>query len=205
MHPLRGLTRAGGARRHATAATAIALLALATRARAQAQAPAAGDRPSQPAPPAIPGAVAGSAQDFDLPLWDPASNAPHPSLRLTLDELRGRWVYLDFWASWCGPCRLSFPWMNGLVQRLPAERLRVVAIGLDTRAEPMARFIAQLAPRFTVLWDARQTTPASYRVQAMPSSFLIDPAGRIVASHRGFTPSEAPAIERDLRQRLGIA
>jgi thiol-disulfide isomerase/thioredoxin len=192
------------ARRQACAALGVGLMALIGRAAAQTATTGADDRAAQPQPAAI-GGASGPAPDFDLPQWDLASNAPHPSLRLALETLRGRWVYLDFWASWCGPCRLSFPWMNRLVQRLPADRLRVVAIGLDTRAEPMARFIAQLAPRFTVLWDARHATPPLYRVQAMPSSFLIDPAGRIVASHRGFNPTDASAIERDLRQRLGIA
>jgi len=114
-------------------------------------------------------------------------------------------VLVDFWASWCGPCRQSFPWMNELAQRLAAHRLSVVAIGLDTRAEPMAGFIAQLAPRFTVLWDARQTTPAAYQVQAMPSSFLVDPQGRIASSHRGFTPGEAPRLKHELRSRMGVA
>jgi thiol-disulfide isomerase/thioredoxin len=146
-----------------------------------------------------------SAPDFALPLWDLASNAPHPSRRLALPELRGRWVYLDFWASWCGPCRLSFPWMNDLEQRMGGHGLSVVAIGLDTRAEPMARFLAQFAPRFNVLWDARHATPGPYQVRAMPSSFVVDPQGRIVTSHRGFTPTGAEAIERDLRQRLGLA
>jgi len=161
------------------------------------------------APPAGPGAPAAPppalAPDFDLPSWDPPNNAPHPTRRVTLTELRGRWVYLDFWASWCGPCRQSFPWMNELVQRLAAHPLSVVAIGLDTRAEPMARFLAQFAPRFTVLWDARQVTPAAYRVQAMPSSVLVDPQGRIVSTHRGFTPADAPRLERALRGSMGLS
>jgi cytochrome c biogenesis protein CcmG/thiol:disulfide interchange protein DsbE len=193
-------TRPARGRRQAIAALGAGLLAAGGSARA-----ASGNAPPAGAPSGTPAAGPGSAPDFELPLWEVASNAPHPSRRMALAELRGRWVYLDFWASWCGPCRLSFPWMNELAQRLAAHRLSVVAIGLDTRAEPMARFIAQLAPRFTVLWDARQTTPAAYQVQAMPSSFLVDPQGRIASSHRGFTPADAPRLEHELRSRMGVA
>ncbi|MFM8609764.1 MAG: redoxin domain-containing protein [Burkholderiaceae bacterium] len=145
------------------------------------------------------------APPFDLPRWDISSNTPHRSERLALTALRGRWTYLDFWASWCGPCRQSFPWMNDLADRLATQRLQVVAIGLDTKAEPMARFIAQHRPRFTVLWDARQSTPPLYQVQAMPSSYLIDPQGRQVWAHRGFSPSDAPAIEAGIRARIGLS
>lgn len=145
------------------------------------------------------------APAFDLPRWDVAANALHPTDRVALAALRGRWVYLDFWASWCGPCRQSFPWMNGLSERLAAQRLQVVAIGLDTKSDAMARFVAQHRPRFSLLWDAQQSTPAPYQVQAMPSSYLVDPQGRIVWSHRGFSPSEAPAMEAAVRSRMGVA
>jgi cytochrome c biogenesis protein CcmG/thiol:disulfide interchange protein DsbE len=212
---LSGLARAGrpprcnAGRRQALAALAVAIPGAAASARATpaptpTPAPAWGGGSS-----AVVTALAAQdlapAPDFDLPVWDLTGNAPHPSRRLALPELRGRWVYLDFWASWCGPCRLSFPWMNDLEQRMGGHGLSVVAIGLDTRAEPMARFLAQFAPRFTVLWDARHATPGPYQVRAMPSSFVVDPQGRIVTSHRGFTPTGAQAVERDLRQRLGLA
>ena len=145
------------------------------------------------------------APGFDLPVWDLTSQAPHTQQRLSLDILRGRWVYLDFWASWCGPCRQSFPWMNEFSQSMAPHHLAVVAIGLDTRAEPMARFLAQHKPRFVVLWDAQQTTPAPYQVQAMPSSYLIAPQGRIAWTHRGFAPSDAAGIEASVRQKMGLA
>jgi len=194
---------AGHPRRCALAMLGLGLWATTERLRAQSRDATA--TAGLPAMSARDTPVGGIAPEFDLPLWDHAANGPHASRRVALADLRGRWLYLDFWASWCGPCRLSFPWMNELAQRLAPVGLSVVAIGLDTRADAMARFLAPLAPRFTVLWDARQITPARYQVQAMPSSFVIDPQGRIVAMHRGFTLAEAPTIERDLRQRMGAA
>ena len=157
------------------------------------------------APVLVPDLAPGLAPEFDLPLWDPLRNAAHPAARFSLAAQRGRWIYLDFWASWCGPCRQSFPWMNGLGARLGARPLDIVAIGLDTRAEPMARFIVQTQPRFTVLWDASQRTALQYALKAMPSSFLIDPRGYLVWAHRGFEIGEAAAIERALKQRMDAA
>jgi peroxiredoxin len=94
--------------------------------------------------------------------------------------------------------------MNEFGDRMASQAFSIVAVGVDTRAEPMARFIAQHRPRFAVLWDARQTTPAPYQVQAMPSSYLIDPQGRVVWAHRGFSPADAPGIERAVRQKMGL-
>ena len=95
--------------------------------------------------------------------------------------------------------------MNGLIERLGPKGLTVLAIGLDTRAEPMARFIAKHAPRFTVLWDPRHATPAPYEVEAMPSSCLVDPHGALVWRHRGFSASDAPAMEAGISQRMGLS
>lgn len=155
----------------------------------------------------LPLAVARAAQerdapDFDLPLWD---GSAQPTRRLQLSALRGRWTYLDFWASWCGPCRLSFPWMNALAEQLAGKPFGVVAIGLDTRLESAARFLAQHPARFDVLWDRMQATPSPYAVQAMPSSFLLDPRLRIVWSHKGFSTEGAAAMRQAVLARMGLA
>lgn len=142
------------------------------------------------------------APDFELPVWDLSRNAIHPSARFALSGQRGRWTYLDFWASWCGPCRQSFPWMNRLSTRLGSGNLDVVAVGLDTQPEPMARFISLTQPRFAVLWDATQFTAPLYALKTIPSSCLIDPKGLLVWRHRGFEASEAVAIERAIQQRM---
>lgn len=118
---------------------------------------------------------------------------------------RGQWVYLDFWASWCAPCRLSFPWMNQLQREWAAKGLQVVAINLDSQRDKALQFLQRHPAQFMVLWDAAGHSAKAYDVQAMPMSYLIDPQGHIVSAHRGFTEASARATELDLRKRLTAA
>jgi peroxiredoxin len=119
-----------------------------------------------------------------------------------LADFVGKTVYLDFWASWCGPCRLSFPWMNEMQTRHGAQGLQIVAINLDRKAADAAAFLARLPAGFLIAFDEAGKTPRSYGVSAMPSSFLIGPDGRVLAAHRGF--EDADRAEREQQIRLGL-
>lgn len=121
---------------------------------------------------------------------------------VSLSQYRGKVLYLDFWASWCGPCRESFPWMDRMVSRYGADGLVVVAINLDKERALADRFLAELAPRFTVAFDPKGEIAERYDVQAMPSSFLIDRDGRIRNRHRGFRLDGASLSESEIRMLL---
>jgi len=125
----------------------------------------------------------------------PAFSLPAKAGNLSLESLRGQWVYVDFWASWCGPCKQSFPWMNEMHDKYAARGLRIVAINVDARAADAERFLATTPARFAVAYDARGDTPKAYEVKAMPSSFLIDPQGRIQLVHAGFRDSDRAALD----------
>ncbi len=96
---------------------------------------------------------------------------------LDLAGLQGRVVYLDFWASWCGPCRQSFPWMQTMMSAYEAQGLTVVAVNLDTDRADAGRFLAQFKPTFDVRFDPKGEFAESYRIAGMPSSVLIDRPG----------------------------
>jgi len=142
------------------------------------------------------GAAVGSpAPDFSLP---GLGNAP---IRLT--ALAGKLVYLDFWASWCGPCRQSFPWMNDLHDQLRDRGLHVLAINIDAKRSDAMRFLANTPASFQVAFDPAGDTPRAFGIRAMPTSVVIDRSGVIVASHAGFTLSNAPVARREIERFLG--
>jgi thiol-disulfide isomerase/thioredoxin len=121
---------------------------------------------------------------------------------VTLDKLRGQVVYVDFWASWCGPCKRSFPWMNELAQRYGDKGFTIVAVNVDKKREDAERFLAQVPAQFTVVYDAAGATPAAYAAKAMPSSYLIDRSGKVVMIEQGFRDEQKAAVETRIRDLL---
>ena len=119
-----------------------------------------------------------------------------------LARLRGRVVYVDFWASWCTPCKRSFPWMNELELRYHDSGLTIVAINVDKRREDALRFLRDVPARFTVVFDAEGKTPAAFDVKGMPSSYLIDREGRVAAVEEGFHDERTTVIEQRIRALL---
>jgi thiol-disulfide isomerase/thioredoxin len=123
---------------------------------------------------------------------------------VALDALRGQVVYVDFWASWCGPCKRSFPWMNELQQRYGDKGFTVVAVNVDKKADDAERFLSQTPARFTVVYDAPGATPAAWAVKGMPSSYLIDRTGKVVMVEQGFRDEQKPAVEQRIRELTAI-
>ncbi len=114
---------------------------------------------------------------------------------------RATWV--DFWASWCAPCKLAFPWMNQMHERHAAGGLRIVAINLDKREADAQRFLQQVPALFALAFDPEAATAKAMQVQTMPSSFLMTPDRRIVLAHRGFRLQDRAALELQIRTALG--
>ena len=114
---------------------------------------------------------------------------------VSLASLRGSVVYVDFWASWCVPCKRSFPWMNALNDRHRGERFAIVAINVDKRRPDAERFLRDVPATFPVVFDAAGTTPAAFDVKGMPSSYLIDRNGIIVSVEEGFPDEHVAALE----------
>jgi len=119
-----------------------------------------------------------------------------------LAEFRGRVVYLDFWASWCGPCKQSFPWMQTLEDRYETRGLTVVAVNLDAHKSDAEKFLHQFKPTFDVRFDPEGELAELYKVQGMPASVLIDRHGVARFTHIGYRPIDAAVYEMQVRELL---
>jgi thiol-disulfide isomerase/thioredoxin len=125
--------------------------------------------------------------------------APAATLeQLDLDAYRGKVVLLDFWASWCGPCKESFPWMQRMEQRFGDRGLVVIAVNVDHDRALAEQFLRTQQPRFAIHFDPRGLAAERYGVNAMPSSFYIDRGGKIRYTHLGFVAAEREDAERQL-------
>jgi cytochrome c biogenesis protein CcmG/thiol:disulfide interchange protein DsbE len=150
--------------------------------------------------PAHPRTARGGAADppaaagFDLPT---------ATGTVKLDALRDKVVLVDFWASWCGPCRQSFPWLSAMSERYGKDGLVVVAINLDKDRDAAQAFLRELSPPFTVAFDPAGKSAEAFGVKVMPSSFLVSRTGRLVASHAGFVLRDADAFEQQIKEEVG--
>ena len=128
--------------------------------------------------------------------------APEVKLRdqrgkaFTLADLKGQVVVVDFWASWCGPCRKSMPELDKLQTRFAGQGVRVVGISLDEDVSALGTFLEQVPVAFTILHDPTGRTGEAFSVVAMPTTFLIDREGRIAGRFEGgtHTQEEATAV-----------
>lgn len=134
----------------------------------------------------------------------PAANFELPTTQgtVTLSKLKGKVVYVDFWASWCAPCRKSFPWMNDTQKRYKKLGFTVVAINLDKDMALAKRFLKDQPANFIVAFDPSGNTAQQYHVKGMPSSYLITRDGQIASSHIGFREKDKAGLEEKIRQLL---
>jgi thiol-disulfide isomerase/thioredoxin len=137
--------------------------------------------------------------------------APAPALALptaggdtvTLDGLRGKVVYVDFWASWCGPCRKSFPWMAEMQKKYGPSGLMVVAVNVDKKRPDAERFLQATPAQFTVVYDPAGTTPSAWNVKAMPTSFVVDAKGNVAVIESGFREENLAELEGRIKTLVG--
>lgn len=139
--------------------------------------------------------VGQAAPDFELP---GRANA------VKLSDYKGKTVYLDFWASWCGPCKQSFPWMNDMQARYGAKGLRVVGINLDQKSDDAKAFLTDTPASFDVAFDQSGKIPKNYAIKGMPTSVLIGPDGKVISTHSGFKPEQKAELEKQIKQALNL-
>lgn len=115
---------------------------------------------------------------------------------------KGKVIYLDFWASWCGPCRKSFPWMNTMQQQYQQEGLVVISVNLDNDKALAEEFLSEVPAEFTVFYDPKGKVARKFKLRGMPSSYLIDRAGKMVSAHVGFSDSKKAKYQQEIKDLL---
>lgn len=145
-----------------------------------------------------------------LPGLASGHKVPAIDLRTTLGDVvladgsPWRATYLDFWASWCAPCQLSFPWMNGMQSRFGPAGLRVVAVNLDRHEAEAKRFLEKTPAFFEVAMDPAAELARRMDVKTMPTSMLIAADRSVVFVHRGFRLEDRANLERRIGAALGL-
>ena len=114
----------------------------------------------------------------------------------------GNVVYVDFWASWCIPCRKSFPWMNSIKAQYQAHGLTIISINLDHSRALADEFLKESPANFPVIYDPKGLIARKYQLKGMPSSFIVNRQGQIVSAHVGFNQIKQEAYESEIKTLL---
>jgi len=123
---------------------------------------------------------------------------------ISLKQFAGKVVYVDFWASWCAPCRTSFPLLNQLHQKLKAQGFEVIAINLDEDKANADQFLKEFPVSFTVVRDAKGEWADQFVVESMPTSFIVDKKGVVQHIHHGFVSDDVNSLESKVSQLLAV-
>jgi cytochrome c biogenesis protein CcmG/thiol:disulfide interchange protein DsbE len=127
----------------------------------------------------------------------PAQSAP-----IELNDYRGHVVLLDFWASWCGPCKQSLPWMQSVQRKYAGRGLIILAVNLDHNRQDAERFLSGFSHDFQIAFDAKGDLPTRLHVTTMPTSFLLDRSGSVRFTHVGFNTANETAYEAEIERLL---
>jgi peroxiredoxin len=121
---------------------------------------------------------------------------------LDLEQFRGRVVYLDFWASWCGPCLQAMPQYEKLWREYEPRGLTVLGVNVDSERVLALRAIQRVGATFPVVLDPNGRWPAAFAVPSMPTAYVIGRTGRVRHVHVGFRPGDEAAIRAALEAAL---
>jgi cytochrome c biogenesis protein CcmG/thiol:disulfide interchange protein DsbE len=146
------------------------------------------------------------------PVTDAADKkAPQPLLhgladfdgkKLDAPKVLGKVALIDFWASWCGPCRQSFPHLDQLFRTYAGDGLLMMGVCVDDDPALGRRFWAQLRPRFPVGWDAEGEVRERFGVVSLPTTVLLDTGGFVVQRNEGFDPGDHRILEENVHRLL---
>jgi len=123
----------------------------------------------------------------------------------SLPSVRGKVVYVDFWASWCVPCRQSMPILDALYRKHGEAGFAVVGVNKDVSEADARRFLQSVKVSFPLVTDESDLVAQAFEVKAMPSGYLVDRKGVVRQVHRGFTDKTAAQLESQIVKLLAEA
>jgi peroxiredoxin len=123
--------------------------------------------------------------------------------RVDLGSLKGKVVVVDFWATWCAPCKQELPILEKLWQKDRAKGLVVVGVSVDQEAANVGAFVKQLKLSFPVVHDKAHAVADRVKPPRMPSSYIVDRNGVVRHVHGGFRADDAGKIESEVNALLG--
>ena len=132
----------------------------------------------------------------------PSQSATEDKALFDISQYKGKVVYLDFWASWCIPCRKSFPWLNKMREKYSPDQLAIVAVNLDKEHALATDFLAQYPASFEIIYDPKSVTAKKYNIPGMPSSILFDKNGKAIDVHSGFFMKKIDEYESQLQSTI---
>jgi len=130
------------------------------------------------------------------------SHAQDTAAQFDLSKYQGKIVWLDFWASWCVPCRRSFPWLNQVLAEYSDKDFIVIGVNVDKDPLLVSEFLAETPADFPIIYDPDGKLAAQFGVVGMPSSFLIGRDGQIITDHVGFKRHLIAEYEASIQQAL---
>ena len=140
-----------------------------------------------------------------LILWSkvvPANEIPQLHYKDIVEQNAGQVVYLDFWASWCTPCRKSFPWMNEMQMKYGDKNFKVISINVDSDRKLAQKFLANTPANFSILYDPAGSLASEMKLKGMPSSYIINAEGKLVSTHVGFSDKKKSLYEQEIKQLI---
>jgi len=144
--------------------------------------------------PAAAAASAASAPDFTLPARDGGT--------VRLADLKGQVVMINFWATWCGPCRQEMPLLARLHEKYEALGFTLLGVNVEPDSAPAVAWLKGVPVQFPILFDTQSSVATGFGVEGMPSSVFLDRTGKVRYVHRGFQPGDEAKYADMIRSLL---
>ena len=129
---------------------------------------------------------------------------PKEQLDKLMQQHQGKVVFLDFWASWCVPCRKSFPWLNTMQEKYKKQGFTVISINLDREKSFAETFLQSTPAEFAIIYDHQSSLAKKFKIKGMPCSYLFDRQGNQIGAHIGFNAEKKHEFEQEIIKALAL-